>query len=255
MSGRRIGLLVAIAWAITGGLLICKTDTLVVRTIAAVPLAVFLPGYASLAALGFAGRSVQERWTLAVALSISELVLGGLLLNRLHRLVPAGWAILLGTLIVVTALLGLRRCGAALPAEPRGVRRPRFGLAHSALLVVSAVIVVAAFGLRVWDTASFDQFRYTAFWMLPDNPTQPGILTIGARNNEGKPMDYEVVVTIGRRLLATWESVRLLPGQTFVRQIAVAVPPGRIEEAEARLFRSQHPSVLYRKVWVRVGGS
>ena len=101
----------------------------VVRIVAALPLTLFLPGYAVIAvAFGSSELALPKRLLLSVAVSLMVLALGALFLNYFpFGLRTASWAVLL-PLIVIAACRGAalrRKHPAARGSAPRPPLRGR----------------------------------------------------------------------------------------------------------------------------------
>jgi uncharacterized membrane protein len=202
------------------------------RIAVALPLVLFLPGYALLAAL-FPRRTdlgLGERAALSVGLSVALVPLIGLVLNYTSwgiRLVPVAIS-----LEILTLALGLVAHGRrlALPAADRFSVRladftgtvsahlfpegsSRMDRALSWILLFSVVLALGT-TLFVIATPRVGE-RFTEFYILDlngkaaDYPTKlaagvPAGVVVGIGNQEYRPVDYTVEVLLANR---TWDPV------------------------------------------------
>lgn len=249
MNGNRDLKLVALATAI------CVVGSVItplgaVRVIFAVPLCLFLPGYAITAAAF--GRNLPrqaELLPLSIGISLAALTLGSILLNY----TPDGirglpWALLL--LLIVFACCGIaaRRRPRVDAAEP--LRLPRFHLASAALLVGAVVAVVAALILAQTTLHAENALGYSQLWIAPPSNTAPAV-RIGVTSEEQQVSSFELVVKFGSLPQPTTRTISLEPGRS---QVLIFHPPrsDRPVPVVARLFRAARPEAVYRSVdsWV-----
>jgi uncharacterized membrane protein len=228
------------------------------RAVAAVPLALLLPGYAVTAA-AFGPRPLDRARLalLTVAMSMAVLVLSTLVLNY----VPGGirdvsWALIL-VVVTVACCRGaaIRRHGAEwTPPERARLALPRpleAVLVAGGLLAAVAALVVAATVFPAGDAVG-----YTRLWML----SSPGgsSVRVGVGNEQQGRATYRLLVRReGRTVLA--RSLTLEPGEE--RALRVALPPsaagGSSSRIAASLYRAAAPGQLYRRVtsWLQGGGA
>jgi uncharacterized membrane protein len=249
MTNERRGLWVACAWAMAALLLTCTTGNAAARLVLCAPLALYLPGYAILKALRAARRTQAEWQAFAVALSLAVVILGGFVLNTLNALTPQGWACWL-TIITAAACGTAMRQGPSAPQTPIVSVRSTFSLAHYALFGVAAAIAGGAYGFAAQDVASFHEFHYTEFWMLPPDTLHVGAVSVGTRNDEGRPMDYDIELALDGQILASWQLVAVQSGETVVRNAAINAEHGKVA---ARLYKSGDRGSVYREVSAYLG--
>ena len=202
------------------------------RVVVAIPLVLFLPGYALLAAL-FPRRAdlgMAERAALSVGLSVALVPLVGLVLNYTPwgiRLVPVAISLEVLTLALAVAAHGRRL---ALPAADR------FGIALSDLtgslklhlfpegssgadralswILLFSVVLALGTTLFVIATPRIGE-RFTEFYILDmnrkaaDYPTDlvagaPAGVIVGIGNQEYRTVEYTVEVHLANR---TWDSI------------------------------------------------
>jgi hypothetical protein len=165
MKGQRdLRLLAAVAVLCAVLALLIPVDG--IALIFAVPLALFLPGYAIVAA-AFARRKLA--WTqvllLSIALSLAVLVLGALVLNYAGGIHPLSWAVLL--LLVVFA--GCRAAAVRRGAGRGGPHWPRLQLRRLELAMLGGAVAATAAALVLASSAvpANDALGYTQLWILP----------------------------------------------------------------------------------------
>lgn len=254
MTARPSLRLLAAAWA---GLALAVTVLLPgstgLRALACLPLALYLPGFAFLHAIGRPRDRTLEWEALAVVTSVAGIIPGGLLLDRLGMLGPLGWAAWLSG--VTWALLGaslLRPAPRPAAVAPgRGIALPRPLVLGGFLLALG--LAGAAATIAIDDGLNWREFKFSEFWMLPDVPERPGSVVIGARNAEGRPMVYAIAVMQDGLPIASWGGIALEPGASATRNLPLVVTAGTPSRVEAWLFESGSPGTIYRKVWLNIG--
>jgi uncharacterized membrane protein len=220
----------------------------IVRLVAALPLALFLPGYAVVAAaFGSREPALPKRITLSVAVSLMVLVLGAFVLNIFpFGLETASWAVLL-PLIVIAACRGaaLRRD----PAESGKRRRlvlPRPATGTIALGAVALAIAVAALALAEKPLPAENAEGFSALWMLPTDSREDRV-AVGVISNEQDPLAYRLRVSLGKGRSKTYR-VNLDPGEERVYEVDVPPKPGDTTHIVASLYKEEAPQKLYRRV-------
>lgn len=226
----------------------------VVRILAAIPLALFLPGYALTAAI-FEPRVLSIAWrlTLALALSIACLALGTLILNY----VPGGiressWAILLCVVVAVAAVCGRIRWGAR-QGSPRPRPRLRFRGADLAMLGVGLAALIVAIGVAWTPVGATNAVGYTQFWALSGGGSD---VRIGIRSQEHDQTEYRLVLVDRGTRKVLDSRVDLDPGDTYLFDLSVFPPatdrdPRRIS---ALLFLRDRREEPYRRVTTWIPG-
>ena len=208
------------------------------------PLALFLPGFAWLRAASPGLPASAERIVLAAGLSLALCVLTGLALNAAGRLDPRGWAGALGGFTILgCAVAAFRRAAPAAPAT--------FRITVLQAAMFALALGVAAVGVRYAAFAfeARDEFKFTQFWMTPRSEADRGLVTIGVRNDEARPMTYAVSVVAEGSSVGRWPAVDLAPGQTWTTDFAISGAL-RNRRVEAWLRRADAPAEIYRKVWI-----
>jgi hypothetical protein len=217
-----------------------------IRIVAALPLTLFLPGYA-IVAVSFPAHEMAppKLWTLSVGVSLMVLVVGAVLLNAFpFGLTTASWA----SLLVVVVLAGC--AGAALRrgrpqrrrANWRGWRpAPR----QAALWGAAAVIAIAAVAIAQRPLPANNAEGFAALWLLPaDN--QEDAVQVGVLSSEQDPASYRLQVEVGEGRTKTFR-VSLDPGEEETFEVPVPSGGGRTHLV-ASLYRSEEPRHLFRRV-------
>jgi len=234
----------ACLWASAMVMAVAFSDSSVLRTVLGVPMIFLVSGHMVLRALGVRTTSVLEHLAYAVGASFAAGIAGGFALNAAGSLTPLGWAVWFWALTAGAALVAAcRRDAPDLPAWPA---RVRIHLWQGAVLMLAVLVATGAYALAVRDEATYRQYKYTEFWMLPSANGEPGRLTVGIRSAESQAQRFDVEVTLGGQPLAVFRSLTIAPGDTWVQDIPVSVLATR-QKAEARLYRLED-NRLYRSV-------
>jgi uncharacterized membrane protein len=221
------------------------------RVLLALPLVFILPGHALLAAAMPSAPTGLQRFVFAVGLSLAVVVIGGLLLNLVHALTPLGWFSFLSgiTLIGYAAALYRRRTVRwSIPLDY--VPEWKFPLKSAALYSVAAVAVVLAFTIVLAETQRIHQRAdFTEFWMRPERTAEIGLVKLGMRNAEHRPMSYDVELMLNDQLIGAWRNIKLQSNEVWTKTIDL--PGGdRRQRLEAWLFKSGDHTKVYRRVWL-----
>ncbi len=220
----------------------------IVRLFAALPLALFLPGYAIVAAaFGSRELALPKRIVLSVATSLMTLVLGAFVLNIFpFGLRTASWAVLL-PLVVIAASRGaaLRRD----PADRQARRRttiPHPAPASLAIVAVAVLIAGAALVLAQKPLPAKNAVGFSALWMLPTDSREDAV-AVGVISNEHDYTSYRLEVSLGKSQSKTYR-VHLYPGQEQVYEVDVPPRAGGRTHVVATLYRKGRPEHVYRRV-------
>jgi hypothetical protein len=218
-------------------------DSVPLRTVLALPLVLFAPGYTVAAAL-FPAWSLREpeHLLLAVALSLVTDALGGLALDVMQiRLEARSWVALIGAVTVAGVLLAAVRRATHLQLSRVPIRiilgRRGLGAVAVASLVLSGAVALARTPLPAPQVSG-----YTVLWLVPSSDRGSGVLELGASSDEQSAGRYRVELRVGGHTTRRW-GIQLAPGQRW--QVAVHASRGR--PVEALLYRD-HSSAVYRRV-------
>jgi uncharacterized membrane protein len=189
-----------------------------VGSVVAVPVVIFAPGYALVAAL-FPGKEDLdwiERLALSLGLGIAVVPLIGLALNFTSSgitLTSIGIATALFTVGTVAVALS-RRLGLPIPSRPSlslNIRVPTWGdyglLDKSLILAVASSLLVAAGAFSYVLLAPQPSTPFTEFFILGPggnatgypshlNLSQPGSIVLGMVNRESTSMTYRIRVDL-----------------------------------------------------------
>lgn len=245
-TARNADLAVACGWALVTLAVVGLTDSVILRIVVSLPLLLFLTGHTMLRALGPIATSLLEHIAYAVGASIAICLAGGFVLNRLHGLTPLGWAAWLAIVTIAAAVIAFRRHRGPRPALAV-LSLPPFRRWHALTLVLAVAITGAAYGMAAHSAATYKQFKYIEFWMVPGGAAAPNRLIVGIHNAEAKPLALDVEVKLDGGIIATWRGITVAPGVTWTRGLAVALQPGRLEKVRASLY-SHNDNILYRQV-------
>ncbi|HEU5253646.1 MAG TPA: DUF1616 domain-containing protein [Solirubrobacterales bacterium] len=220
----------------------------IVRIVAAVPLTLFLPGYAIVAA-AFGSRDLAppKRTVLSVGVSLMVLVLGTFVLNiPSFGITTASWAVLLPLVVIAAAR------GAAVRRERPGrhrraaisIRWPAPG--SLAIFSLAIAIAVAALVLGQKPLPAEDAAGYTALWMLPTDSREEAV-AVGVVSNQQDSHKYRLRVNVGQEQAQTYR-VRVDPGEERVYEVDVPPRANGRTHVVATLYRAGAPEKTYRRV-------
>jgi hypothetical protein len=88
---------------------------------------------------------------------------------------------------------------------------------------------------------------YTLLWMVPANDGS-NQLRVGVDSKEFDTTRYNVQLFDNGRLLERWPDLELEPGGSWQTSIELAASPAVTSTIEARLYRSDDPEQVYRRV-------
>lgn len=241
---RNRDLLLACLWATATMTAVAVSDSLLLRTLLGAPMVFLISGHVLLRAIGIGTTSVSEHLAYTVGASLAVSIAGGFALNVAGFLTPLGWAIWFSAITISTALVADRRRDVpALPPWP-GPVRVRFW--QGATIALAVLLATGAYALAVRDEATYRQFSYTEFWMLPWAEGDGGRLIVGVRSAETQTQRFDLEIVMDGQLFAVFRSLTIAPGDTWTRQIPVPASAAS-RKAEARLYRPED-NRLYRSV-------
>lgn len=249
MISRRNTLLCAALAALCAGV-VTSPAPMPVRVVFGVPFVLVLPGYAVSSALFTRGRLERANLLLlSIALSLSIVVIGALGLNLLpFGLTATTWTGLLFGTTVLAALSALFRMPRRADHESRPLRR--LSLPQAWLLVTALGITAAAIAFARTPLPARGVHGYTVLWILP-RPSGSRTIEIGIESSELRQTSYLLRLRVGdskplkRRLT-------LAPGSRWSMRFRV---DPTIRQVDARLFRSESPKRVYRRVRLLIGPS
>jgi hypothetical protein len=228
----------------------------VVRLLAALPLAVFLPGYAiTAAAFGPQRLDPQRLAMLTLLCGLSLLCLGGIVLNYL----PGGLRTVSWALLLVLVVLATARAAALRREEPdgrsSGWTRPRLHGADVACVVLAAVLVVGTLVFAYTPLPASKAVGYTALWMLPAKNAADPALKVGVISAEQGRRHYRLEARIGENGKPKRYHLTLDPDEERVFELPVSRRAGKKARVVVSLYDSERPHRLYRRVTTWTAGS
>lgn len=259
--------LAAVACALVAGLVPWEA----VRLVAALPLAVFLPGYAIAAAAFAPYRLDPYRLTMVIlAGGLSVLCLGGLVLDPLPGgLRTLSWVLLLVLVVLAAALVAARRRrrptkrGAsrarAAGREQQRPRRARLRLRplDAACAGLALAALVGALVLAYTPLPATDAAGYTALWVLPGRSEAAPSVRVGVESSEQQGGHFQLRVRSAKGKSRSSYRFALKPGAKRVFNVPVKVDANGPTRVAASLYERSRPGELYRRVttWLRSGAA
>lgn len=257
-----------------------------IRVVLGVPMVLFLPGYALVAAL-FPGKEDLdwiERVALSFGLSIAAVPMIGLWLNYTE------WGIRLLPIIVSLSVFTLLMCGAAyyrrrqLPGEEvfaLSFRTAAFDLkdeilkkpetkVEKILMVLMVLSILASVGTLAYAAVAPKEGKhFTEFYILgpggmaSNYPTEYELgkeetVIVGIVNHEYRTVNYEMDVRLENRSLDLPENmkyIKLAHNETWEETLEIAPPfEGTDMKLEFLLFNESEKEVPYRelRLWINV---
>ncbi len=232
------------------GLAVTNLLPSILRTILAIPFALFVPGNALMSAI-FPGSSLRRlEWFLfTIGSSLGVLVFSGLVLN----LTPWGlqtnsWLVVLSGFSLLTSVIALWR-RRKIPLEaPKSVQFFIPGR-QVPLLSLAIVVIGLALILTLTPQSSHNIQGYTSLWILPESDSQSGTHLVGIHNQELRTTLYDLEVTYNGQSVKKWLDISLAPGLEWQQSINTPTGQGLVE---AVLYLKDNPGVVYRHVSITV---
>lgn len=223
------------------------------RLLGALPLVLFLPGYAiTIACFPTRSLGVPEQILLSLGISFSVAALSGLVLYWLHLGLWSGtWAIVLSLIVVcATAVAWKRRkrshsATASLPKIHLNV-----SFRDSLLLGLAVLVTAVAVGLARMPTPPSGVSGYTLLWMIPAGDGNTNDYRLGVNSLEFSATTYRLQVTVDGQTAYDWPDLRLAPGGSWETPIALPSDRAGVVPVEAMLYRLDNPDVVYR--WIKL---
>ena len=238
--------------------LLVPPDIVLIR-IVTLPLVFLLPGYALTSAL-FPNRSlgVAERLVFSLGLSLTIVILGGLVLNWTPIGLRTGsWVLLLGGITLGASAVALpRRRGQGTPVPGRGrVGNIGLTLRQGLLLGVAALIVCGAVAVSIIGAERQSYAGFTQLWILPAGSAKAeNAVSLGVDNMEATAMEYTLTVNLGGKVVKEWTSIDLNPnGKWEATLVLPQTGHAGAVRVEADLYRADAPTAIYRHVVLWLG--
>jgi hypothetical protein len=226
-----------------------------IRILAAVPLTLFLPGFALTAAF-FPRREPDwmRRAALEVGLSLVVLVFGALLLTLFPGGIRTGWWALL---LFAVVFFGCRAAARRRTGRPRllDLRLPRLRAPQAALLGAGVLATVAALVLAFVPLGAGQVQGYTEMWIRPLTKGAKTGVEIGVGSREQHPTAYRLVIRVAGAPVGGARRFSLHPGETTTLGFTAPAESGPTVPVIASLFKEGR-SGAYRRVstWIASPG-
>jgi uncharacterized membrane protein len=217
------------------------------RTMAAAPLVLYLPGHAILSAIFPHSPINVERTVFAAGLSMTVTIMCGMVLHCMSAMTSIGWAASLHGITIAACVIAHLRSPSTM-AAPWNWSRCRVGGSQFASVGFALALTLAAVDLARQGALAHREYSFTEFWMVPATANNQDLLTIGLESFEKAPASYDIEVTIDGVIFDLWRSIALAPGERWTADLSVdlsASPPKRVQ---ALLYKDGSGGV-YRKVW------
>jgi uncharacterized membrane protein len=233
------------------------------RAIVGVPLVLFAPGYALVAAAFPASRlGTIERLLFSLGASLALAGLIGLLLHwTALGMRPVAWAVALGNLTLVASLIALIRrwrqsaVDTVQPSPLSGFRVARMTLVESGLLGLATLLVVSALLIARDGAIRQRATGFTQLWVLPDRAAQADSVRLGVSNRESDDVGYRLLVTASGTIIGSWPRITLSPDEQWETTVALPTALPVATTVEAVLYRLDAPETTYRRVLFRRDGA
>lgn len=212
----------------------------------ALPLVLFVPGYAiSLALFRKNTLTVAQLVLFSLGLSLAVVALGGLVLNY----TPWGlqfntwlfWSV--GVSLIASAIAFLRGHEPLTVFSRGSFRRPP--LRDLILLGFAGVSVLVALGLSRIPAPPEGNLGYTALWVVPDQTRRPTSVDLGLLSSEFTATTYDLQLKMNSEVIQEWKDITLQPGARWTG-VAHLPPATGDEKVEAFLYRASNPNQIYR---------
>ncbi len=219
------------------------------RALIALPLVLFTPGYAIVAAAFPSGRLGRiERLLFSVGASLALTALAGLLLHwTALGLRPAAWAVALGNITLVASLIALVRRWRQPDSAPTQ-RIAGMTLVEGGLLGLAALLVVGALVIARDGAIQQRATGFTQLWVLPDSAAKEDSVRLGVSNREPGQIGYRVVATASGTIIGSWPQITLGPNEQWETTVTLPTAQPAAATVEVLLYRLDAPENAYRRV-------
>lgn len=243
-------IMVSILAVVCAAIALAMAAVPVVRIIGALPLVVFLPGYAiTLACLPRRSLGRVERLLISLGLSVAITILLGLTLYYVGiSLQTATWAIALAATTLVFCGIAWRRRHTVEGESSSVSLSINLSLRDMVLLGLAVVVSGAAIGIARLPSPPNNVSGYTLLWLVPTSDGDTGNYQLGITSQEFTAVAYHLQVTIDGRVVWDWPELKLAPGETWKSPIVLQNDQLRAGSIAAVLYRLDDPNVIYRQV-------
>lgn len=228
-----------------GLLFVLEQNAFPLQALVALPLVLFLPGYAVTLAL-FPRNVLEsaERLLFSVGLSIGLTILGGAVLN----LLPGGlrensWSLILVAITLTASAVALARKHEPLTTTLQW--RGKVRLANILQYELAVLLLMGAVWIARQPAPTSRVTGYTSLWMVPEQ-ARSLTFTIGINSAETETTKYRLELQLSGKVFEEWDNLELAPGQVWSSSFDLSAL-GR-QPVAALLYRTDQPNVIYRKV-------
>jgi hypothetical protein len=227
-----------------------------VRIAVAIPLVLFLPGYAlTSACFSRAPLPLAEQAVLSLGLTISIDIVLALVVDRFSGgFDSATWALILGPGTVATCGVALFR--GHLPRLPSRIqyssRLTRITRSASAAVLFALAGALVAFAIAISSSGAADraQGHFTILAAKPSGTIRPGY-KVEILNDDTVTNHYRLEIAQGTHLLARQEIGALDPGQSWDELVGAAADSASTEPVRIELYRNGDLNRPYRRLAYR----
>jgi hypothetical protein len=85
-------------------------------------------------------------------------------------------------------------------------------------------------------------------WILPMGEEEEYPVLLGLKNEEGRSVEYRLVVEFGSARIAEWPSLGVESGAKWETSLALPVGGSEPKTVYATLYRQDDPDTVYRRV-------
>ena len=249
--GRRARLaLVATATAGCGAAILLLPSGAPLRILGGLLLVLVLPGVAlRLAFVSGSRLGGIERAALSLGLSTAVGAVAAVVLHALRVPIDTtSWTYALGGTVLVACVCGMLRRGSADPLPTwSSIRSALGGVRREAVLVASALLVLAVLLTSFSTRDDIEQSRFTQLWASEEEGSVP---IVGVRKFEGRRQSYVLSFELDGRALPTVPGPTLDNGETWRRRLDVSGPSGT--RLTVTLRRNSLSAPPYRRVAVTI---
>ena len=117
---------------------------------------------------------------------------------------------------------------------------------------LATVVTLGALSLARTPMPAPDIQGYTLLWIQPSGERIPIAVRLGMSSQELTSTGYRLQVKVGNQIIQEWPAIRLMPGEEWETTILMPVNSSSTAVVEAVLYRLDAPSVIYRRVMLRL---
>lgn len=241
---------VVVAAAAVGavGALLIPID--LIRLFFALPLALFLPGYALASAARLERQLDRPQLLLtSLGLSLALLAIGGLLPNYLGGLRAGPWALLLFLVTLAAARAAAIRRPRVSGPRARLALPGRPGALATGLVLAGVLLAAAAIALAFVPVSARHAIGYSELWI---RPLANGSVRVGVGSGEHDRVSYGLIASFGAGRDTDERRFSLDPGERRAFEFFPRRQGSRPLHVAATLYRASRPGVPYRRVsgWI-----